>query len=95
MPSNRPKPNDLRASILVRFGLIATVPDREERYPVGPESALSPTFESRYARPEHVGDGRFDLDYMRHTGKWWKVYRGLTLDEALTTIRDVGLIHPA
>nr|WP_161602582.1 methyltransferase domain-containing protein [Tautonia marina] len=32
-------PDDLRSSILDRFGKVATDPDREERFPVGPESA--------------------------------------------------------
>ena len=32
--------------------------------------ALSPTFESKFARIEYVGDGRFNLAYFRHTGKW-------------------------
>ena len=44
-------------------------------------NALSPTFESPFARMEYVGDGKFNLAYMRHTGKWWEVYRGLTADE--------------
>ena len=33
--------------------------------------ALSPTFEVRFTRLEYVGDDRFNLAYMRHTGKWW------------------------
>lgn len=31
--------------------------------------AVSPTFESRFARMGYVGDGKFNLSYMRHTGK--------------------------
>ncbi len=57
-------------------------------------NALSPTFESPFARMEYVGEGRFHLAYMRHTGKWWEVHRGLTLDESIETIRDHGLFHP-
>ncbi len=57
-------------------------------------NALSPTFKSPFARMEHVGDGKFNLAYMRHTGKWWEVYRGLTADECLETIRDEGLFRP-
>ena len=58
-------------------------------------NALSPTFESRFARMEYVGEGRFNLAYFRHTGKWWEVYQGLTLDESIETIRDHGNFHPA
>ena len=56
--------------------------------------ALSPTFEARFTRLEYVGDDRFNLAYMRHTGKWWEVYRGLTLSECLTAIRDEPLFWP-
>jgi hypothetical protein len=57
-------------------------------------NALSPTFESKFARMEYVGDNRFNLAYMRHTGKWWKVFQGLTSDECLDMIRDEGLFQP-
>jgi hypothetical protein len=43
---------------------------------------------------EYVGDGKFNLAYMRHTGKWWEVYRGLTADECLKTIRDEAIFQP-
>jgi hypothetical protein len=43
---------------------------------------------------EYVGDGKFHLAYMRHTGKWCEVYRGLTVDECLERIRDEGLFRP-
>jgi hypothetical protein len=56
--------------------------------------ALSPTFESPFARMEYVGAGRFNLAYMRHTGKWWEVYQGLTVDECLESIRDEGIFTP-
>ncbi len=59
----------------------------------GPD-ALAPTFESSFARMEYVGDGRFNLAYFRHTGKWWEVHRDLTLDESIETIRDHGIFHP-
>ena len=32
-------------------------------------SAISPTFESKFARLEFVGGNKFALSYMRHTGK--------------------------
>ena len=60
----------------------------------GPD-ALSPTFESRFARMEYAGGGRFHLAYFRHTGKWWEVYRDLKPDEAINPIRDHGIFHPA
>jgi hypothetical protein len=57
-------------------------------------NALSPTFESKFARMEYVGDNRFNLSYMRHTGQWWEVFQGLTLDECLETIREEDIFHP-
>ncbi len=58
-------------------------------------NALAPTFELKFARMEYAGDGRFNLAYFRHTGKWWQVYEGLSLDKALKIIREEGIFHPA
>lgn len=33
-------------------------------------NALSPSFESKFARLEYTGPDRFNLAFMRHTGKW-------------------------
>ena len=33
-------------------------------------SALAPSFATPFARLEYVGDQRFHLSYMRHTGQW-------------------------
>jgi len=57
-------------------------------------NALSPTFESRFARMEYVGNRMFNLAYMRHTDKWEEVFQGLPLDECLQTIRDEGIFQP-
>jgi hypothetical protein len=50
--------------------------------------AISPFFETKFARMEYVGGENFDLSYMRHTGEWIQVYQGMSLDECLTAIRD-------
>jgi SAM-dependent methyltransferase len=39
MPSDAPTPDDLRASVIDRFGKVATAPGQERKFPVGPESA--------------------------------------------------------
>lgn len=39
-------------------------------------NTLSPTFELRFARLEYVGDGQFNHDCFRYTGKWWEVLKG-------------------
>jgi hypothetical protein len=64
------------------------------RYCCPGPNALSPTFEARFTRLQYAGNGRFNLAYMRYTGQWWEVYRGLTLDECLARIREEPLFHP-
>ncbi len=52
-------------------------------------TALSPTFETMFARMEPLGGGRFALYAMRYTGKEWVgVLDTLSLDECLMAIRD-------
>jgi hypothetical protein len=50
--------------------------------------ALSPFFESRFARMEYVGERRFNLAYMRHTGEWIELEQGLTVDKCLKAIKE-------
>jgi hypothetical protein len=69
------------------FYFIATYRSR------GP-TAIQPTFESPFARLEYVGNRRFNLAYMRHTGKWWEVHQGLTFDKCLKTIREGPTFQP-
>jgi len=51
-------------------------------------NAISPTFDSKFARMEYVGDGRFALPFMRHTGQWVELYEASSVDECMTAIRD-------
>jgi hypothetical protein len=51
-------------------------------------------FEVGFARLEFIGDNKFDLAYFRHTGKWWPVFSGLTVDEALDLVKSEGLFSP-
>jgi hypothetical protein len=46
------------------------------------------TFEAKFARMEFVGNGKFNLSFMRHTGKWIELYARQTVDECLKAIRD-------
>jgi hypothetical protein len=57
-------------------------------------NALSPTYEVPFTRLEYTSDGRFNLAYLRHTGKFWQVHEGLTLDQALVAVRREGAFHP-
>ncbi len=40
------------------------------------------------------GQDRFDIYWMRHTGKWWRLYAGVTLVEALRILETDGVLHP-
>jgi hypothetical protein len=52
------------------------------------------TFESKFARMEHVGYGTFNLSFMRHTGQWVCLCVGQTVDECMTAIKDDGWFVP-
>ncbi len=51
-------------------------------------NALSPTFESKFARMEYQGNAKFALYFMRHTGEWVGLYDALTVDECMKAIQD-------
>jgi hypothetical protein len=57
-------------------------------------NALSPTFELPFARMEYTPDGKFNLAYHRHTGQFWQIKSGLTLQECLKCI-DEDLLFTA
>src|SRR3954452_8995172 len=51
-------------------------------------NALSPSFESKFARMEYLGNARFALYFMRHTGEWVGLYDALSVDESLKAIGE-------
>jgi hypothetical protein len=51
-------------------------------------NALSPTFESKFARLEYVGGERFNLSLLRHTGQWIEIHTGLALQECLDAVQN-------
>jgi hypothetical protein len=57
-------------------------------------NALSPTFEDHFARLEYAGQRRFNLAYMRHTGKWVEVFADMQLEEAFDTLRSEPYFFP-
>jgi hypothetical protein len=56
--------------------------------------ALSPFFESKFARLQYAGDGRFNLAYFRHTGQWWEIAQLLSLKECLALIEEGNIFTP-
>ncbi len=61
------------------FGTTYTCPFRD---------AISPSFEVKFARMEHVGSGHFALSYLRHTEKWVRLFPSLTADECLDAVEN-------
>ena len=56
-----------------------------------PPDAISPSFESRFARLEYIGNRfdkgyKFQLFFMRHTGQWIMFLQDKSLDECLKSI---------
>ena len=68
------------------------------RYACPGPNALSPFFDTGFARLEYAGgvgrQSQFNLSYMRHTDKWWEIRHGLSLEQCLAEIREGGLFHP-
>jgi len=65
-----------------------------QRYRSGYHENRGEEFDAPFSRLDRVGRNRFDIYWMRHTGKWWRLYTGLTLAEALRTLETDGLLHP-
>jgi hypothetical protein len=57
-------------------------------------NALSPFFESKFARLEYVGNRRFNLSFMRYTGEWVQIYVDMTLDKCLASIKQDPWFQP-
>ncbi len=57
-------------------------------------NALSPTFQSKFARMEYLGNARFALYFMRHTGEWVVIYDNLSVDACMKAIQDDAWFTP-
>ena len=58
-------------------------------------NAISPSFESRFARIEPLGGGRFALYFMRCTGtEWVGIGDSLSVDECMKAIQDDAFFVP-
>ncbi len=57
-------------------------------------NAISPSFETKFARMEFVADNQFNLAYMRYTGKWFEVSQAISMDECLKLIEEDIIFMP-
>ncbi len=65
-----------------------------QRYRSGMEHNRGEEFDAPFARIDRVGPDRFDIYWMRHTGRWWRLHAGVTLVEALQILETDGILHP-
>jgi len=65
-----------------------------QRYRSGFPENLGEEFDSAFTRLDWVGRDRFDIQWHRHTGAWFCLYRGRSLAEALKIIETDGHLHP-
>lgn len=57
-------------------------------------NAISPSFDSKFSRFEYAGGDRFNISYMRHTGKWWPIRESVPLDECLEEAKSNVFLLP-
>jgi hypothetical protein len=65
-----------------------------QRYRSGFAENQGEEFDAPFTRLDWAGRDRFNIQWHRHTGTWFCLYRGLSLVQALKTIEDDGLLHP-
>ena len=65
-----------------------------QRYRSGQPETLDEEFDSPFTRLDWIGHDRFDIQWHRHTGAGFCLYRGLSLTKALNTVETDGLLHP-
>lgn len=65
-----------------------------QRYRSGMEYNRGEEFDAPFARIDRMGPDRFDIYWMRHTGKWWRLHTGVTFVEALRILETDGVLHP-
>ena len=61
------------------------------KYETNSNDAIYPSYEVKFARMEYVDNHKFNLSYMRHTGKWQEIYQDLSVDECFDVILNEGL----
>ena len=65
-----------------------------QRYRSGFDDNQGEEFDAPFVRLDWLGPNRFDVQWHRHTGQWWRLYQDLTLKDALDAIITDGHLHP-
>ena len=65
-----------------------------QRYRSGFPENLGEEFDNAFTRLDWVSPDRFDIQWHRHTGAWFCLYRERSLADALKLIETEGHLHP-
>ena len=65
-----------------------------QRYRSGMEHKRGEEFDAPFARIDRMGRDRFDIYWMRHTGKWSRLHIDVTLVEALRILETDDILYP-
>lgn len=65
-----------------------------QRYRSGFPENLGEEFDAPFVRLDWISHDRFDIQWHRHTGAWFRIHRGQSLAQALKTIETDGHLHP-
>lgn len=65
-----------------------------QRYRSGFPDNLGEEFDAPFARLDWISRDCFDIQWHRHTGEWFRVYRGLNLDKAIETLKSDPILQP-
>lgn len=97
------KPNHVQSAPVIHdFNYIADIQCKWYRnyfyfcaiYNCPSPNAISPSFETKFARMEYVANNKFNLAYMRHTEKWFEIFQSLSMDECLKLIEEDAIFIP-
>lgn len=65
-----------------------------QRYRSGFAETLGEEFDAPFVRLDWVGRDRFDVQWHRHTGQWFRIHQGLSLEAALNAMENTEILHP-
>ncbi len=65
-----------------------------EKFKSEQPNRLDDEFEVKFVRLKYTGENQFEFSYYRHTGRWYLVAGGLTLDECREMILSNPVFQP-
>jgi hypothetical protein len=65
-----------------------------QRYRSGFPENRGEEFDAPFARLDWISRDKFDIQWHRHTGEWFRLHRSLALAQAIETLKSDGLLHP-